>query len=75
MSPERMRKIAQDVCDYADAHGYPRDKDVDEIVEDMQYVMKFKCPELLIYLYDFIDCDYGKVFDEIEEIVDAVQLR
>ncbi len=73
MTPERMREVAHDVCDYADTHGYPRDKDVDEIVEDMRYVMEFNCPELLLYLYDFIDCDLGVIYDEITEVCEAAQ--
>ena len=63
-----MYEIAQAVCDYADEHGYARDKDVDEIVEDLEFVFEFECPDEVIYLYDFIDYDRGPVMDMIDSI-------
>lgn len=68
ITDERMRYIAQAVCDYADAHGYARDKDVDEIVEDLEFVFEFECPDEVIYLYDFIDYDSGPIWNLVSSV-------
>ena len=71
MSPERMCKIAQDVCDYADVHGIPRDKEVDEVAEDIEFAIEFGAPDVVRYLYDYIGCEEGAMWDEVQEVRDA----
>lgn len=71
MTDERMRKIAQDVCDYADACGYPRDKGVDEVADDIWFAVEFGAPDVVRYLYDYIGCEEGPMWDEVQEVRDA----
>ena len=69
MSPERIREIAQDVCNYADAHDIFRDKEVDEIVEDIEFVIEYECPEEVIYLFEYIDYDsHADVYEDVKSI-------
>ena len=67
MTDERIYEIAQDVCDYADAHGIPRDKDVDEIVADIEFALEYECLDELNYLFEYIDHE-DELWDEVVEI-------
>lgn len=68
MTKERMRYIAETVCAYADAHGYPRNRTVETVIDDLDFVNETGALEGVTYLYDFIDYDDG----EIGALVDSV---
>ena len=68
MTYDRMREIAQAVCDYADEHGYARDKDVDEIVEDLESVWETGALERVTYLFEYIDYDSGEIWDLVASV-------
>lgn len=71
MTEDEIRRIAYDVCAYADANGIVRDKSEDEIVEDIKFVLEYECPEEVIYLYEYIDYD-SEMWDEVTSIWRAI---
>ena len=68
MSKDRMRYIAQAVTDYAEEHGYPHPKSVDEIVEDLEFVEWSGGLEEVLYLFEYIGYDSGEIWDLVESV-------
>ena len=68
-----IRRVAHNVCEYADLHGYTRDKNEDEIISDLEFVFECECPEEVLYLYEYIGYDSGVVMNMIDGIYTEIK--